>query len=266
MHLEGEMLHTSTVRILYIDLASHHGLLACIEEDRVVASEHVDHRIGDHELIPLFERLLGVAGWKPADLTQIACVTGPGGFMSLRVAVAFANTLIHQLRIPGAGVQLSDVYAARCNSSPRFSSFHATSIPRPLPPAEEGEIAFRNSYNNKNTHSPSLLERGLGGEVNVTQDALWLHSTKKHELFVRGSGKFHALWPEATHCTVVDFLARVHSGAQWTGELIPEHEALIREKGMAPVTLRPIEEILPKFLASQTFTAKLLEPWYGRNG
>ncbi len=229
VHLEGEMLHTSTVRILYIDLASHHGLLACIEEDRVIASEHVDHRIGDHELIPLFERLLGVAGWKPADLTQIACVTGPGGFMSLRVAVAFANTLIHQLQIPGMGIHLSDLFVPR--------------VPE--------------------------------------QNFLWLHSTKKHELFVRGFGKFQNIWPDATHVTVEEFTEKMDSLTRrsappspggrgnkeptfFTGELIPEHEALFKGKELSPLTLQPLQDILPAFLARQHYEQKLLEPWYGR--
>lgn len=101
------------MRYLFLDLASHSGLLACVEDQTIKASEPVDHRIGDHELIPLFEKTLDAAGWKAADLTHIACVIGPGGFMSLRVAVAFANTLMHQLKIPIAGIHLSDLYAAR---------------------------------------------------------------------------------------------------------------------------------------------------------
>lgn len=201
------------MRAVFLDLASHLGLLACVGEKAVIASEPVDHRIGDHELLPLFERTLAAAGWQIDDLTHISCIIGPGGFMSLRVAVAFANTLIHQLKIPGAGIHLSDLTAARLKES---------------------------------------------------SDFLWLHSTKKHELFVRGFGSFASLWPEAVHVTVEDFLTQVPSKAQWAGELIPEHKMLLKDKVLRPAGLRPLADILPAFLGRQNFTGELLEPWYGR--
>ena len=99
--------------ILFIDLASNHGTLACVAEDRTVALHSIDHRIGDHELIPVLEALLKKAKWQYTDLTHIACVTGPGGFTSLRSGVTLANTLSDQLQIPLCGIHLSDVYAAR---------------------------------------------------------------------------------------------------------------------------------------------------------
>jgi len=165
--------------------------------------------------------------------------------MSLRVAVAFANTLIHQLKILGAGMHLSDVYGAR--ASPH--------------------LALRATL--------SRREREQGG------DFLWLHSTKKHELFVRGFGKFQNLWPEATHVTVEDFLEKISSTLSlrdipppkeegtrkvpfFCGELIPEHEALFKDKELFPLTLQPLMDVLPTFLAQLHYEQKLLEPWYGR--
>lgn len=208
------------MRCLFLDLASHSGLIACTEDRAIKASEPVDHRIGDHELIPLYEEALGGAGWESGDLTHIACVIGPGGFMSLRVAVAFANTLMHTLKILGAGIHLSDVYAARVGISDRG---HRTS-----------------------------------------ETFLWLHSTKKNELFVRGFGALAPLWPEATHVLLENFLARVPSGMPWAGELIAEHEALLSEKHLQQAVLRPLVEALPAFLHRQAYTENLLEPWYGR--
>ncbi|MDD5751468.1 MAG: tRNA (adenosine(37)-N6)-threonylcarbamoyltransferase complex dimerization subunit type 1 TsaB [Candidatus Peribacteraceae bacterium] len=114
------------MRILFIDLASHNGLLACVTEHHVVASVPLDHRVDDGELMTMLEKVLQEAGWKFADLTHVACVTGPGGFMSLRVAVALANTLVHQLKIPGTGVHLSDVYAARISPHPPLDSARGT--------------------------------------------------------------------------------------------------------------------------------------------
>jgi len=42
-----------------------------VEDQTIRAFEPVDHRISDHELIPLFEKTLDAAGWKAADLTRI---------------------------------------------------------------------------------------------------------------------------------------------------------------------------------------------------
>ncbi|MDD4287000.1 MAG: hypothetical protein PHO20_03200 [Candidatus Peribacteraceae bacterium] len=228
------------MRCLFLDLASHSGLLACVTEERVIASEDSNHRIGDHELIPLFEKTLQAAGWKADGLTHCACVIGPGGFMSLRVAVAFANTLIHQLKVPGAGIHLSDLYAAR-TPHPSLGCARDT--------LSRGERDGERSEKNK--------------------ELLWLHSTKKHELFVRGFGSYASLWPKAAHVTVKEFLLHAaeirESPLRWCGELIPEHEALFKEKELQPVVLCPLADVLPAFLGKQTFTEKLLEPWYGRS-
>ncbi|MBM3230838.1 tRNA (adenosine(37)-N6)-threonylcarbamoyltransferase complex dimerization subunit type 1 TsaB [Candidatus Peregrinibacteria bacterium] len=115
---------------LFLDLASHNGLIACVTGNKTVASHPVDHRVGDHELLPRIESMLKEAGWSYPDLTHVACVTGPGGFTSLRVAVTCANVLADQLGIPSAGVHLSDVYGARLGHEKRDMRheywFHST--------------------------------------------------------------------------------------------------------------------------------------------
>jgi tRNA threonylcarbamoyl adenosine modification protein YeaZ len=199
------------MRCIFIDLASHAGLLACASGERLVASDEVDHRLGDHELVPRIEQVLRKAGWSCRDLTHVACVVGPGGFTSLRVAVACANTLSDQLRIPSAGVHLSDLCAA----------------------CAEG-------------------------------DFLWLHSTKREELFVRGFGSLSQRWPEAVHLRLGDFLERAPEGARWAGELLPEHEAAMRGHGMSPAAHAPVGAVLPGFLSTIHFEQKALLPWYGR--
>ncbi|MBI3331541.1 tRNA (adenosine(37)-N6)-threonylcarbamoyltransferase complex dimerization subunit type 1 TsaB, partial [Candidatus Peregrinibacteria bacterium] len=105
-----------TMNCLFFDLASHNGLLACVKDDAMIASKLVDHRLDDHELVPAVEKLLRDAGWTYQDLKQIACMVGPGGFTSLRVAVAFANTIAWSLKIPSGRIHLSDLYAARVGS------------------------------------------------------------------------------------------------------------------------------------------------------
>lgn len=101
------------MKCLYIDLASRDGLIACTTESGVVAYEEVSNRISDGEVIPIVDSVLKSASWNIADITHIACVVGPGGFTSLRVAVTFANVLADQLGIPSGGIHLSDLYKAR---------------------------------------------------------------------------------------------------------------------------------------------------------
>src|SRR3989338_1021714 len=113
------------MNVLFLDIASHQGLIACVSDDAVIESMPVDHRIDDAQLIPTIESTLKKAKWDFRDLTNIACVVGPGGFTSLRVAVAAANTIADQLQIPAVGIHLSDVYAARCNGE-QCIWFHST--------------------------------------------------------------------------------------------------------------------------------------------
>ena len=87
--------------------------------DAVIASEFVHARISDADLIPLVEQVLKAAGWEYKDIDAVACIVGPGGFTSLRVAVAFANTLGDQLGIPVAGIHLSELYRARVENGKR---------------------------------------------------------------------------------------------------------------------------------------------------
>ena len=113
------------MKTLFLDLASHDAVIACCDDKSVVASASVHARIGDHELIPMTEKVLAAAGWKFEDLEGIACIVGPGGFTSLRVAVTYANVLADQLQIPSAGIHLSDLYQAR-TKDPEVYWVHST--------------------------------------------------------------------------------------------------------------------------------------------
>jgi len=113
------------MKCLFVDIASHKGVIACVTESSVVAFEDVHDRIADDELIVGTENLLATAEWAYTDLTHIACVIGPGGFTSLRIGVSFANTLADQLRIPLCGIHLSDLYAARSPQTD-FCWLHST--------------------------------------------------------------------------------------------------------------------------------------------
>lgn len=115
-----------SVRILSLNFASHgsvplatgDGHIAVCSETDVLAWSDADHRMGDHEVTPLLEKTLKDAGLAYSDLTHIACVTGPGGFTSIRSGVTMANVMSHELKIPLAGIHLSDLYVARASLYP----------------------------------------------------------------------------------------------------------------------------------------------------
>lgn len=98
---------------LFLDLGSFEGSMALTADDRVLAMEKIGNRLSDSALVPLYKSLLKKAGIDQKDLTRIACVTGPGGFTSLRCAVSFTNALSFALKIPSAGIHLSDIYQKR---------------------------------------------------------------------------------------------------------------------------------------------------------
>lgn len=202
------------MKILYIDIASKNGTLACVTPERVVALRTIDTKISDAELPALLESIWKEAGWAPKDLTHIACAIGPGGFMSLRVGVSTANALAWALGIPSCGIHLSDLYLARTT-----------------------------------THY----------SLQTTQ-FVWIHSTKRAEVFMQLPGE------EPMHATIEDAVKKMPNNAQWIGELMPEHVELFANAGHKAATLCPLEEILPEFLASQSYERQTLMPWYGREG
>jgi tRNA threonylcarbamoyl adenosine modification protein YeaZ len=239
------------VRCLFIDLASHQGLLACVTENDVQRTVLVDHRIADRELVPMVEKLLLDAKCSYKDLTNIACVVGPGGFMSLRVGVSLANTLSHMLKIPIAGIHLSELCLARSRST------------TPVHPFDK-----------------------LRAGQSLVASLFWLHSTKKDSLFVRSFGADFPQWKEPTHVGLQEFLSSVagvhenqlvvvsqspvhESPVAFFGELIPEHREAIenlQKSGIAihELQLRNEEEVLSSFLSHVPYHMSHLYPWYGR--
>ncbi len=204
---------------LFLDIASHQGSIACVADDSTAAITPVDHRIGDSALMPAVESTLKNAGWSYRDLTHIACVVGPGGFTSLRMGVTLANTLADQLRIPAAGIHVSEVYFAR--------------------------------------HQPPATSH---------QQFVWLHSTKKTELFIRTFNIDDSEWQEPTLISLEKLVAGGQRlvAAQWAGELIPAHVEALASLHLQEMPMRPIEDVLPAFLKNQSYGSDLLLPWYGR--
>lgn len=206
------------MRTLFIDLASSKKMFALVTDKKTLCSAEIDDRTGEELLLSVIGSLLKKAGWKFDDLTHIAAVTGPGGFMSLRVAVSLANALSWSLKIPIAGIHLSDLRASRL-LNPNPDSF------------------------------------------------LWLHSTKKNLIFVRGFGEFAKTWPEPVCITIDEFKAKSRKlqASSYVGELIEEHKKVLKQLKMLDPIL-PVEKVLPKLLAGCAWKNEILSPWYGRSG
>jgi tRNA threonylcarbamoyl adenosine modification protein YeaZ len=200
------------VRTLFLDLASHEGCIACCDTAQVLAFEPASPGMRDDALIPAIERVLATANTSWQSLTHVACVTGPGGFTSLRVGVTCANTVADQRTLPIAGVHLSDVYHARSGKA----------------------------------------------------DCLWLHSTRKHELFVRGFGTYATNWPEPILVQLEEFVPLFPTNALWMGECIAEHSVALAARSPQQAKLREVQEVLPALLAGLPYSNAPLMPWYGR--
>ena len=201
---------------LFLDLASHEKLLALVTDGAATTMLRVNDHTQERALMGTIETLLAQANTSLKDLTRIASVTGPGGFMSVRVGVSIANALAWSLKIPLAGVHLSDIWAIRAQSSkPKTQSF------------------------------------------------VWLHSTKRNLLFIRGFGNYEDVWPEAVTLPIDDATKLLSMDVPYVGELIDEHvRALPGVKKIDDVA--GIDQILPTLLGSLSDGNTPLEPWYGR--
>jgi tRNA threonylcarbamoyl adenosine modification protein YeaZ len=193
---------------LFFDIASHNATFAVVDDDSVIALRSIEGVVSDDALPTHVEEVLKEASLSYEDITHIACVKGPGGFTSLRVAVTFANVLANQLCVPLAGVHLADLYTSRVSNN----------------------------------------------------DAIWIHSTKRQEVFVQGTTK----WPEPTHVILEDALEALKGESLWCGELIPDHTQAIENIGLREAALLPIQEVLPKIVSSLPYSKEQLQPWYGR--
>lgn len=94
----------------------------------------------------------------------------------------------------------------------------------------------------------------------VSGDALWIHSTKKQLLFVRGLGKFAKTWPEPITITL-DELSAIKKGS-YVGEALPEQALVLNIKPLE--TMKDITAVLPSIVEHVSYDMKPLIPWYGR--
>lgn len=203
------------MRCLFLDLASCQPTVAVVAAAEVLSMRTLERALRDDELAGTVEDLLKEAHARYPHLTHVACVSGPGGFTSLRVGVTFANVLSDDLGVPLAAVPLVDVYAARCED----------------------------------------------------EDAVWVHSTKKAEVFIRSVTDrcITWSWPEPTHTTLQEALDGTPEVLRWCGELIPEHRSAFEARGMREAPLVSLRSALPGLVSRAAYTKGQIAPWYGRH-
>lgn len=196
---------------LYIDLASNRPHLGIVAEDRVVLRE-IERVKDDSALLPALERLLAAASVTWRDLTRIALVAGPGGFMSIRVGAALANALSFSLSLPSAGIHASDVWRAR---------------------------------------------------VPCDAACVWLHSTKRTQLFARMLNAEAGPLVAPTLITLDECASLLPAGTAFVGDLLPEHAVQLNVKPFeAPSKL---DCVLPSLVSERDYQrGRTLVPWYGR--
>jgi tRNA threonylcarbamoyl adenosine modification protein YeaZ len=108
--------------LLAMDTATTTIVVAAGSMDGVVlASEAFEGRYRhSQELLPAIVRLLDGAGLRLDELAGVVVGTGPGAFTGLRVGLATAKTLAHELRRPVVGVSTSDALLAGVKSAHRL--------------------------------------------------------------------------------------------------------------------------------------------------
>lgn len=96
-------------------------------------------------------------------------------------------------------------------------------------------------------------------------DWVWLHSTKREQLFIRGFGPFARQWKEAT-LVGKGVLTELPKGTLFAGDIIDEHKALL-SACEALQNVRSIDDVLPQLVDTAEYAKKqTLLPWYGREG
>jgi tRNA threonylcarbamoyl adenosine modification protein YeaZ len=95
--------------VLVLDTATNTIVVAAGTPDGAVfATEAFEGRYRhSQELLPAVQRLLERAGLRLDDLAAVVVGTGPGAFTGLRVGLATAKTLAHELGVPVIGIETS---------------------------------------------------------------------------------------------------------------------------------------------------------------
>jgi tRNA threonylcarbamoyl adenosine modification protein YeaZ len=109
-------------RLIAIDTATTSIVVAIGSTDgELLAADAFEGRYRhSQELLPAVVRLLDANGLRPDDLAAVIVGTGPGAFTGLRVGIATAKTLAHELGRPivGVGTDAALLAAASVDGQP----------------------------------------------------------------------------------------------------------------------------------------------------
>ena len=199
-----ELAYNRYVLTLFLDTASNSHSLALCTEKELLRRVPLQTH-GDTDLVPAIENILREKNFTYKDLTNLVSVIGPGGFTSLRVGVTAINTLAYALDLPSSGVHLSDMWAGRVRGR----------VGDPSEPEPAPQTPF-----------------------------LWLHSTRRTQIFVKGFGENGTITPIG----IFELEDAAKLQGAYIGELIPEHQALLSGcTKILEAELKPIEKFLPEF-------------------
>jgi tRNA threonylcarbamoyl adenosine modification protein YeaZ len=108
--------------VLAIDTATSRVVVAAGRTSGELVAERsfpAEHRHGER-LLATIDALRRETGLELASLAGIVVGTGPGAFTGLRVGLATAKTLAHELGVPIAGVSSGEALLAACDGSLRL--------------------------------------------------------------------------------------------------------------------------------------------------
>lgn len=103
--------------ILCIDTCTEHAGVALVQKTRAVYKPLPQGRYAE-SLLAIIDKVFKSAKAKPADLTGVLVIKGPGSFTSLRVGIAVANQFAHQLKIPIVGLRTDEWWLCRTDERP----------------------------------------------------------------------------------------------------------------------------------------------------
>jgi tRNA threonylcarbamoyl adenosine modification protein YeaZ len=198
--------------ILVLDSATSRVVVAAGSGDgRLIAERSfpAEHRHGER-LLATVEELAKSEGLELEALGGIVVGTGPGAFTGLRVGLATAKTLAHELHVPIAGVSTGDALVRAAGG--------ATSVWLPAGPQDRVEIAPDGGPRLVN----AAVARETSGDASVV--AIDLDGRAAREALERGR---HAADGLAVALLALG-LARLEAGGDDPETLVPDYVTLPR--------------------------------------
>ena len=100
------------MKILAFDSTAKIASVAVLENERVLASYHIDNGLTQSELLlPMAEDILKALRLELSDIELFACSTGPGSFTGVRIGAALVKGLAFGKNIPCASVDTLEALA-----------------------------------------------------------------------------------------------------------------------------------------------------------